>query len=98
VSPGIPDASRRRPICRKYGVSSLAVFGSCARNEAGPESDLDLLVSFTGRIGLLRMVALERELSELVGRKVDLQTEGALSPYHRDQILHERKIIYAASG
>jgi predicted nucleotidyltransferase len=43
------------------------------------------------------MVALERELSELVGRKVDLQTEAALSPYIRDQILKERQIIYAAS-
>jgi predicted nucleotidyltransferase len=85
------------PICRKYGVSSLAVFGSFARDEATPDSDLDLLVSFAVRIGLLRMVALERELSELVGRKVDLQTEAALSPYIRDQILKERQIIYAAS-
>ena len=97
MSPAIPDISKLTPICRKYGVSSLAVFGSFARNEDSPDSDLDLLVSFAVRIGLLRMVALERELSELVGRKVDLQTEAALSPYIRDQILKERQIIYAAS-
>jgi predicted nucleotidyltransferase len=97
VSTAIPDAAKLTPICRKYGVKSLAVFGSYARNEAGPDSDMDLLVSFAVRIGLLRMVWLERELSELIGRKVDLQTEAALSPYIRDQILEERQIIYAAS-
>ena len=42
------------------------------------------------------MVALQRELSDLVGRKVDLQTEAALSPYIKDQILRERRVIYAA--
>ena len=97
MSPAIPDASQLAPICRKYGVSSLAVFGSFARGEDRPDSDLDLLVSFKVRIGLLRLVALERELSELIGRNVDLQTEAALSPYIRDQILKERQTIYAAS-
>jgi predicted nucleotidyltransferase len=96
VFPPIPDASKLAPICRKYGVSSLAVFGSFARGEARSDSDLDLLVSFAARIGLLGMVALERELSELIGRKVDLQTEAALSPYIKDRILKERQIIYAA--
>jgi len=57
---------------------------------------MDMLVYFAARVGLLAMVALERELSELVGRKVDLQTEAALSPYIKDQILKERQIIYAA--
>jgi predicted nucleotidyltransferase len=42
------------------------------------------------------MVALERELSELLGRQVDLQTEAALSPYIRDRILKERQEVYAA--
>jgi predicted nucleotidyltransferase len=96
MSPTIPDPSKLAPICRKYGVSSLAVFGSFARGEAHSDSDMDILVSFAARVGLLTMVALERELSELIGRKVDLQTEAALSPYIKDQILKERQIIYAA--
>ena len=85
-----------RPICAKYGVSSLAIFGSTARGEARSDSDLDMLVAFSGRVSLLTLVALERELSELLGREVDLQTEAALSPYIRDRILNERKVIYAA--
>jgi len=97
MSTAILDTSKLAPVCRKYGVSSLALFGSFARGEAGPDSDMDILVSFAGRIGLLRMVALERELSELIGRKVDLQTEAALSPYIKSQILKERQVIYAAS-
>jgi uncharacterized protein len=96
VSSSIPDTATLAPICRKYGVSSLAVFGSFARGEARPDSDLDLLVSFAIRVSLLRMVAMERELSDLVGRRVDLQTEAALSPYIKDQILKERRVIYAA--
>jgi uncharacterized protein len=96
LSPVIPDIAKLAPICRRYGVSSLAVFGSFARGEARPDSDLDLLVSFAVRVSLLRMVALQCELSDLVGRKVDLQTEAALSPYIKDQILRERQVIYAA--
>ena len=96
MSPSIPDTATLAPICRKYGVSSLAVFGSFVRGEARADSDLDLLVSFAVRVSLLRMVALQRELSDLVGRKVDLQTEAALSPYIKDQILRERQVIYAA--
>jgi predicted nucleotidyltransferase len=92
----IPDSAQLAPICRKYGVSSLAVFGSFARGEARADSDLDLLVTFAVRVSLLGMVALQRELSDLVGRKVDLQTEAALSPYIKDQILRERQVIYAA--
>ena len=96
MSPTIPDALTLTPLCRKYGVSSLAVFGSFARGEARSDSDLDLLVSFASRIGLLSMVAFERELSELLGRRVDLQTESALSPYIKDRILKERQLIYAS--
>ncbi len=90
------DSLKMKAVCNKYGVDSLSVFGSFARDEAHRDSDIDLLVTFSRRISLLRMVALERELSQLFGREVDLQTEAALSPYIRDRILKERQMIYAA--
>jgi len=88
--------SNLRPICLKYGVRSLAVFGSYARGEAGRNSDVDMLVSFHRRVSLLTLVALERELSELLERRVDLQTVDGLSPYLRDRILKERQVVYAS--
>lgn len=96
MTPVIENISTIRRICQKYGVSSLAIFGSHARGEARKTSDIDMLVSFSGRVSLLTLVALERELTELLGRQVDLQTEAALSPYLRDRILQERQIIYAS--
>lgn len=90
------DIDRLIPVCRKYGVRTVSVFGSAARGEAGPDSDLDLLVDFAREISLLKLVALERELSAALGRKVDLLTEAALSPYLRSNILRERRQIYAA--
>jgi hypothetical protein len=83
-------------VCKKYHVASISVFGSTAREEATTESDIDLLVTFSRPISLLQMVALERELSEVLGRKVDLLTEASLSPYLRDRILKERRVVYAA--
>jgi len=92
----IGDISSIRRICRKYGVRSLSIFGSEARGEARENSDIDMLVSFSARVSFLTLVALERELTETLGRQVDLQTEAALSPYLRDRILQERQIIYAS--
>jgi predicted nucleotidyltransferase len=83
-------------ICKKYHVASISVFGSTVREEATTESDIDLLVTFSRPISLLQMVGLERELSEVLGRKVDLLTEASLSPYLRDRILKERRVVYAA--
>jgi hypothetical protein len=72
----------------------IGVFGSTVRGEAGKDSDIDLLVRFSKRKSLLAVVRLERELSEALGRKVDLLTEGALSPYLRERILKEMRVIY----
>jgi uncharacterized protein len=83
-------------ICSKYHVDSISLFGSMARGEAGADSDIDLLVSFSVRVGLLHLVALERELSCALDRKVDLLTEASLSPYLRDRILNESRVIYTA--
>jgi predicted nucleotidyltransferase len=83
-------------FCKKNYVRSLSVFGSTVRGEAANDSDIDLLVNFSRPTSLLQMVALERELSSLLGQRVDLNTEASLSPYLRKQILKERQILYAA--
>lgn len=83
-------------LCTKYHVKSLSLFGSMARGESNEKSDIDLLVSFSRPISLLTMVRLERELSAVLGRKVDLHTEQSLSRYLRSRILRERQLLYAA--
>ncbi len=83
-------------ICRENDVSSIGIFGSMARDEASEKSDIDLLVKFDKRKSLLGVVRLERELTEALGRKVDLVTEGAISPYIRADILRDMEIIYAS--
>lgn len=85
-------------ICKAHGTQKVALFGSFVRGEAGPDSDVDLIVDFGRPIGLLALVRLERELSELLGRKVDLLTEKAISPHLRDRILNEQQVIYEAAG
>jgi len=84
--------TRREEILRiaaRHGVSDVWVFGSVARGEAGPESDIDLLVKAGPRTSAWFPAGLILELEELLGRKVDVLTEGALHPYLRDRILME---------
>ena len=81
-------------LCRQNDVSMIGVFGSMARGDAKKESDIDLVVRFSKRKSLLAVVRLERELGEALGRKVDLLTEGALSPYLRERILNEMRVVY----
>lgn len=81
-------------ICRRNDVSKIGVFGSMARGEANDQSDIDLLVEFSRRKSLLAMVALERQIAAALGRKVDLLTEAAISPYLRDRILGDLLVIY----
>ena len=76
------------------GVGSLALFGSVARDDAGAESDIDLLVEFATPVGLFEFVRLQMRLQTILGRRVDLVTPDALRPAMRDQIL--REAIHAA--
>ena len=92
------DKERLTELCKKHGVAVLKIFGSAARGDEGPDSDIDLLIEFRDRKGLLALVGLEIELSEALGRKVDLVTEASLSPYIRDRILSSASVIYEGEG
>jgi predicted nucleotidyltransferase len=81
--------SAHRQELEKRGVASLDLFGSVARDEARPDSDVDLLVEFNRAVGLFAYVALERYLSEILGRPVELVTPGTIKPRLRDRILRE---------
>jgi uncharacterized protein len=74
------------------GVKSLKLFGSVVRDEARPESDIDILVEFSRPIGLIGFIRLKQWLAELLGRPVDLVTPEALKPPLRDGILREAQI------
>ncbi len=79
----------------RFGVRSIALFGSVARGEAGAGSDVDILVDYRAdaRPDLFEFIDLKEHLEELVGRRVDLVTPAALHPRLRDRILAEA--IYA---
>jgi len=81
---------RELPRMREvYGVESLGLFGSFVRGEAGPESDLDVLVHFRRTPGLLRYIELENYLSDLLGVRVDLVMAEALKPNIGRRVLAE---------
>ncbi len=85
-------------FCRRHQIRRLSLFGSILRKDFGPESDIDVLVEFErgARVGL-RFFTIERELSNLLGRKVDLNTPGFLSKYFREEVLAEAVPQYDAS-
>ncbi|HSR31586.1 MAG TPA: nucleotidyltransferase family protein [Anaerolineae bacterium] len=83
-------------FCRKYHIRRLALFGSALHGKSMADSDLDVLVEFEpDHVPGLAFFAMEIELSELLGRKVDLNTPAFLSPYFRDQVLAEAEVQYA---
>ncbi len=83
-------------FCRRHNIRKLAVFGSALREDFRPDSDLDVLVEFEpGHTPGLAFFGMEQELSELLGRKVDLNTPQFLSPYFRDKVLAEAQVQYA---
>jgi len=78
----------------RFGVQDLAIFGSVARDEAGPDSDVDVLVTFEGRTGFRAFMGLQFELESLLGTRVDLVTPKAMKPTMRPRI--ERDLIHVA--
>lgn len=83
-------------ICRQYHVRKLALFGSVLRADFRPDSDVDVLVEFEphhtpGFFGLARI---ERELTQIIGRTVDLRTPEDLSRYFRQAVLEKAEVQY----
>jgi predicted nucleotidyltransferase len=85
-------------LCGRYSVKELSLFGSAARGEMGPGSDVDIMVEFEPgvRIGLIRFESLVEELESLAERRVDLVTKRGLKPWLRSEALKDARVIYAA--
>lgn len=90
------NRERLAQFCRKHRIRELSFFGSVLRDDFGLDSDVDVLVEFDPQatVTLLDHVQIQRELSELLGRDVDLVTKRSLSPVLRDEILTSRELIY----
>jgi predicted nucleotidyltransferase len=84
-------------FCRRHHIRRLALFGSVLRDDFGPGSDVDVLVEFEpGRSVGLSFFAMQDELSEILGRRVDLNTPGFLSRHFRDEVVRTAQVLYAA--
>ena len=81
--------AEHRDELASMGVKSLSLFGSVARDEAGPDSDVDLLVDIRRPMGFFEYYGIKQYLEKLLGRPVDLVTQQALKHQLRDQILRE---------
>ncbi len=85
-------------FCKRNHIRKLSVFGSAVRGELQPGSDIDLLVEFEPNLtpGLFSIVKMEMELTEMLGRKVDLRTPEDLSQYFRDEVIRNAELQYQA--
>jgi hypothetical protein len=85
-------------FCRRRGIRKLALFGPILREDFASDSDVDVLLEFepASLPTLLDMAAMQEELSQMVGRKVDLRTPEDLSQYFRDAVVRTARIQYAA--
>ena len=91
-------SERLAEFCRRYGVREMALFGSALRDDFGPDSDLDILVEFdpSAEVGFMALSRMRRELSALLGRRVDLVPKQGLKERIRRDVLDSAEVIYAA--
>ena len=88
-------SERIAEFCRRHHIRRLALFGSVLRDDFTADSDLDVLVEFEeGHTPGLAFFGMQEELSEILGREVDLNTPGFLSRYFRDAVLREAVVAY----
>ena len=98
MSTSLLDKTKLARLCREHGVVFAGLFGSRARGEASPDSDVDVLVRFGERRSLIDQARVEREIGEAMGRSVDLVTENALSPHLRDQVEADLEVLVDDEG
>ena len=92
------DKEKVADFCRRHHIKRLALFGSVLRDDFGPDSDVDVLVEFEpGHVPGWEFFSFEEELSQLLGRKADLNTLGFLSRYFRDHVMKEAEVQYDAA-
>ncbi len=80
-------------IAADHGARNVRVFGSLARGEARPDSDVDILITLEAGRSLLDVIGLKQDLEDLLGCKVDVVTEAAVSPYLRERVLKEAVVL-----
>lgn len=100
LAPGVDvDETALSAFCRANGIRQLSLFGSALRGLLRPDSDIDLLVEFEpDRIpGLIGLAQLELDLSDMIGRSVDLRTRQDLSRYFRDEVAASARTLYDAA-
>lgn len=85
-----------KDYCKANKIKKLSLFGSFLKNTYNADSDIDLLVVFeeNSGYGLLDIARVERELSQIVGKKIDIRTKDELSRYFRDAVVKEAKVEY----
>ncbi len=88
--------SKIKSFCRRHNIRKLSFFGSVLRDDFGPESDVDVLVEFEPDevVGYLKLVDMQMELSEILGRKVDLRTPAEISPFIRQRLFKTLEVAY----
>lgn len=74
-------------IAKEHGATRVRIFGSFARDEAGPDSDVDILVDLEHNRSLFDLIAIKLDIEDLLGREVHIVTEAAISPYFRDAVI-----------
>ena len=96
---GIEISNRAiKEFCRKHHIQRLAFFGSILRDDFGPTSDIDVLVTFEpGATPGFGFIGIQNELSEMLGHPVDLHTPASLSKYFRNEVLREAEPLYDAA-
>ena len=92
------NQERLAEFCRRHHIRKLSFFGSVLREDFRPDSEVDLLVEFAPDHipGLLRLAGMENELTDMVGREVELRTAEDLSRYFRDEVVSSAELVYAA--
>lgn len=92
------DETALARFCQRHHIRRLSLFGSQLKGTPRPDSDVDLLVEFEPEHipSLIGIAGMEIELSELLGKKVDLRTAGDLSRYFRDEVVRTAEVQYAA--